>query len=83
MADKTIDQMKTEVLDTYFHNKTNLPNAEGRTMSAHRTTQEIKEELAPMVELSDTEIIEYMQQKDYHFVNDADGIVKWAIWYQK
>ena len=83
MADKTIDQMKTEVLDTYFHNKTNLPKAEGETMSAHRTTQEIKDELAPMVELSDTEIIEYMRQKDYHFVNDDDGIVKWAIWYQR
>ena len=75
---------QTEVLDAYFTFRTNLPaedEALGKAFEDHKTTDDIVDELTPMMTVSKTVVVGYLRAHDYHMTTIADGTVKWAIWW--
>lgn len=67
-----------EVLDAYFQFRRNLP--EDGAIQDYKTSEDIQDDLLPMLDLSKERIVEYLTDNSYNMVTDADGSVKWAIW---
>lgn len=86
LADKEIDSLgraKFEIMDEYMVSRENLPvkSLTGEELVADpKSTEEIQDDLLPMVELSDNDIIIYMKMHGFHLTTLDDGTVKWAIW---
>lgn len=76
--DFSMKNAKRDILKMYFMDKFNVPPAEA--VSYFRSTQEIRDELLPMVTLSEEDILEYMNENEFAIANDEDGSVKWAMW---
>ena len=77
------ERCQAELLDAYFMFRRNLPSAEqglGKAMEEHKTTDEIIDDLQPMMPLSQKVVVGYMRSHDYSMTTVADGSVKWAIW---
>ena len=73
-----IEEFKHQVLDAYFLMRYNMPK--DGAVQQNRTTEEIQDDMAAMMDVSKEEIIEYMTEHDYEPTTDTDGTVKWAIW---
>lgn len=74
---------QAELLDAYFTFRTNLPADDpgmGKAMEDPKTTDEIIDDLSPMMPLSQKFVVEYMRHHDFGMTTVADGTVKWAIW---
>lgn len=78
--DNREEQMKQKLLDSYFQFRSPLP--EDGYIQENKTTQQIQDELVPMMHVSEFDIVEYMDDHDYSFITERDGTVSWAIWRQ-
>lgn len=76
------DQVKREfmqqLLDSYFLVRRPLP--ESGFFQENKTTQQIMQELAPMMAIPTENIVEYMLAHDYSTTTGEDGSVCWAVW---
>uniref|UniRef100_UPI004024E130 hypothetical protein n=1 Tax=Segatella hominis TaxID=2518605 RepID=UPI004024E130 len=71
------------MLDAYFVFRSNLPktDADGQPYQKRfKTTEEIASELATMVAIDYSEIVDYMRERDYVVATLPDGSIAWAIW---
>ena len=71
------------MLDAYFVFRSPLPtkDANGQPYQKRfKTTEEIASELAPMVAIDFSEIVDYMRERDYVVATLPDGSIAWAIW---
>lgn len=77
------ERCQAEVLDAYFTFRRPLPGEEpglGSPIEEPKTTDDIIDELLPMVALSKKVVVDYMRSHDYGMTTVGDGSVKWAIW---
>ena len=77
------ERCQVEVLDAYFTFRTNMPGEDpgfGKASEEPKTTEEIMDDLTPMVTMSKDVVAGYMRAHDYGFTTLADGSVRWAIW---
>ena len=81
MTDKQKTQLKKDILDAYFLQRTNLPD--GDCVQQNRTTQQIADELSEMGVVTQDDIVEYMVAHDFAPTTEEDGTVAWAIWRKK
>lgn len=78
MKEEERKMMRRKVLDAYFALRQPMP--QDGSVQQNRTTEEIQDDMAAMMDVSKEEIIEYMTEHDYNPTTDTDGTVKWAIW---
>lgn len=78
MKEEERKMMRRKVLDAYFTLRQPMP--QDGSVQQNRTTEEIQDDMAAMMDVSKEEIIEYMTEHDYNPTTDTDGTVKWAIW---
>lgn len=77
------EKNQAELLDAYFTFRTNMPGEDpgfGKAVEEPKTTEEIMDDLQPMMYLNKTVVAGYMRTHDYGFTTVADGSVRWAIW---
>lgn len=70
--------LQTRILDTFF--LSSLPKQEEGYVQVNRTTQELQDELEPMMIIGKSDLNSYLDRHGYKLVADTDGSVKWAIW---
>lgn len=82
LSDDERDQIT--ILDAYFATRSNVPGeseATGRHLAPeYKTTQDIIDELMPMMPISQQILSKYLLMKDYTMATYDDGTIKWAIW---
>lgn len=77
------ERVQAELLDAYFMFRRNLPDDDpgfGKAVEDPKTTQDIIDELQPMMGLSEKIVADYMRVHGYGFTTLQDGSVRWAIW---
>lgn len=77
------ERCQAELLDSYFLYRTNMPGKDrgfGKASEEPKTTDEIIDDLMPMMYVSKTVVAGYMRAHDYGFTTVADGTPRWAIW---
>lgn len=77
------EKAQAEVLDAYFTFRRNLPDEDpgfGKAIAEPKTTQDIMDELQPMMSMSERVVVDYMRIHAYGMTTLNDGSVKWAIW---
>lgn len=77
------EKSQAELLDSYFTFRRNLPeddSALGKTIEEHKTSDEIIDDLMPMMYVKKELVVGWMRAHDYHITTVADGTPKWAIW---
>lgn len=77
------EKAQVELLDAYFTYRRNLPEDDpgfGKATKEPKTTEEIVDDLAPMMYLSSKIVVNYLRIHAYGFTTLQDGSVKWAIW---
>lgn len=74
----TKKSLSERVLETFFLRS--LPKHEEGYVQMNRTTQELQDELEPMMTFTKFELNQYLDKHGYKLVTDDDGTVKWAIW---
>ena len=88
MSDKMKERVKKwleslDELDAYFTFRTNMPGEDpgfGKASEEPKTTEEIMDDLTPMMNISKDVVAGYMRSHDYGFTTLSDGSVRWAIW---
>lgn len=82
LSDDERDQIT--ILDAYFATRSNVPGASeatGRHLAPeYKTTQDIIDELMPMMPISQQILSKYLLMKDYTMATYDDGSIIWAIW---
>ena len=78
MKEEERKMMRRKVLDAYFALRQPMP--QDGSVQQNRTTEEIQDDMASMMDVSKDEILEYMNEHGYEPTTDTDGTVKWAIW---
>lgn len=82
LSDDERDQIT--ILDAYFATRSNVPGeseATGRDLAPeYKTTQDIIDELMPMMPISQQILSKYLLLKGYTMATYDDGTIKWAIW---
>lgn len=77
------ERCQAELLDAYFTFRRNLPEEQpglGKAVEEPKTTEEIIDDLMPMMPVSKSVVSAWMRLHEYHFTTVADGTVKWAVW---
>ena len=77
------EQYQAELLDSYFYSRRNLPEEVpglGKAVEDHKTTDEIIDDLMPMMSVNKDVVTGWMRAHDYHFTTAADGTPRWAVW---
>jgi len=77
------EKCQAELLDSYFYFRRNLPDEDpglGKAVEDYKTTDEIIDDLTPMMFVSKNVVTGWMRAHDYHFTTAADGTPRWAIW---
>ncbi|MBQ7181643.1 MAG: hypothetical protein IJR87_10170 [Bacteroidaceae bacterium] len=77
------ERCQAELLDAYFTYRTNMPDDDpgfGKASEEPKTTDEIIDDLMPMMFMSKSVVADYMRTHEYGFTTVADGSVRWAIW---
>lgn len=77
------EKSQVEVLDAYFTFRTNLPGEDpgmGKPIEEPKTTDEIIDDLTPIMPLSSKVVVGYMRSHGFGLTTIADGSVKWAVW---
>lgn len=85
VAELTEDERdQITILDAYFATRSNKPGESeitGRHLAPeYKTTQDIIDELIPMMTVSPSIVSKYLLLKDYMMATYDDGTLKWAIW---
>ena len=78
MAQRSEEDIRREVLDAYCLTRHNLP--EDGAVAAHRSTEEILDDVVDMMYMTKKDVVDYMTEHDYHPTTESDGSVKWAMW---
>ena len=76
-------KMQAEVLDAYFTFRRNLPekkSEKGTFVEDPKTTDDIMDDLTPMMVMDKKVVVEWMRAHEYHITTAIDGSPKWAIW---
>ena len=77
------ERNQVEVLDAYFTFRRNMPENDpgfGKAVEEPKTTDEIIDDLMPMMPISQKVVAGYMRSHEYGLTTIGDGSVKWAIW---
>lgn len=77
------EKCQVELLDAYFTFRTNMPGDDpgfGKASEEPKTTEEIMDDLMPMMPISKSVVTGYMLAHEYGFTTVGDGSVRWAIW---
>lgn len=77
------ERSQAEVLDAYFTFRRNLPGEEpgmGKPIEEPKTTDEIIDDLMPMMTVGKQVVVAYMRVHGYGMTTVQDGTVKWAVW---
>ena len=77
------EKNQVEVLDAYFTFRRNMPENDpgfGKAVEEPKTTDEIIDDLMPMMPISQKVVAGYMRSHEYGLTTIGDGSVKWAIW---
>ena len=77
------ERAQAEVLDAYFTFRTNMPGDDpgfGKAIEEPKTTEEIMDDLQPMMSLDMDIVASYMRNHEYGFTTVGDGSVRWPIW---
>lgn len=77
------ERSQVQVLDAYFTFRRNLPDEDpgfGKAVAEPKSTDEIVDDLAPMMPVDKSLVVAYMRSHDYGMTTLADGTVKWAVW---
>lgn len=77
------EKFQVELLDAYFTFRTNMPGDDpgfGKASEEPKTTEEIMDDLMPMMYISKSVVTGYMRAHEYGFTTVGDGSVRWAIW---
>ena len=77
------EKCQAELLDSYFTFRRNLPEEDkglGRAVEEPKTTEDIIDDLVPMMNMSKDVVVGWLRAHDYHITTVADGTPKWAIW---
>ena len=77
------EKNQVEVLDAYFTFRRNMPENDpgfGKAIAEPKTTDEIIDDLMPMMPISQKVVAGYMRSHEYGLTTIGDGSVKWAIW---
>lgn len=77
------EKCQAELLDAYFTFRTNMPGDDpgfGKASPEPKTTEEIMDDLMPMMNIGKNVVAGYMRTHEYGYTTLADGTVRWAIW---
>ena len=77
------ERAQADVLDAYFTFRTNMPGDDpgfGKAIEEPKTTEEIVDDLSPMMPMNKDIVVSYMRNHEYGFTTVGDGSVRWAIW---
>ena len=77
------EKTQAELLDAYFTFRCNLPEKDsglGKVIEDHKTTDDIMDDLQPMMFVSKNVVVGWMRAHDFHITTVGDGTPKWAIW---
>ena len=77
------EKCQADVLDAYFTFRTNMPGDDpgfGKAIEEPKTTEEIVDDLSPMMPMNKDIVVSYMRNHEYGFTTVGDGSVRWAIW---
>lgn len=80
---KEEEKVQAELLDAYFFSRRNLPEEDpglGRAVEDFKTSDEIIDDLTPMMYVNKNVVAGWMTAHDYHITTVADGSPRWAIW---
>lgn len=77
------EKEQVALLDAYFTFRRNLPGDDpgfGKAIAEPKTTDDIVDELLPMMPVSQKVVAGYMRAHGYGYTTIGDGSVKWAVW---
>ena len=77
------EKEQVEVLDAYFTFRRNMPGDDpgfGPSIAEPKTTDDIVDELLPMMPVTQKVVAGYMRAHGYGYTTMGDGSVKWAVW---
>ena len=82
--DMTKSAIERQMLDAYFHFRSNLPKKDEESgldyKKSFKTTEEIATDLSTMATIDPETIVSYLVDGDYQLATLPDGSIAWAIW---
>nr|DAL10153.1 MAG TPA_asm: hypothetical protein [Bacteriophage sp.] len=82
--DMTKSAIERQMLDAYFHFRSNLPKKDEESgldyKKSFKTTEDIASDLSTMAAIDPETIVSYLMNGDYQLATLPDGSIAWAIW---
>lgn len=82
--DMTKSAIERQMLDAYFHFRSNLPKKDEESgldyKKSFKTTEDIASDLSAMATIDPETIVSYLVDGDYQLATLPDGSIAWAIW---
>lgn len=82
--DMTKSAIERQMLDAYFHFRSNLPKKDEESgldyKKSFKTTEDIASDLSTMTTIDPETIVSYLVDGDYQLATLPDGSIAWAIW---
>ena len=82
--DMTKSAIERQMLDAYFHFRSNLPKKDEESgldyKKSFKTTEDIASDLSAMATIEPETIVSYLADGDYQLATLPDGSIAWAIW---
>lgn len=82
--DMTKSAIERQMLDAYFHFRSNLPKKDEESgldyKKSFKTTEDIASDLSTMATIDPETIVSYLVDDDYQLATLPDGSIAWAIW---
>lgn len=82
--DMTKSAIERQMLDAYFHFRSNLPKKDEESgldyKKSFKTTEDIASDLSTMATIDPETIVSYLVDSDYQLATLPDGSIAWAIW---
>lgn len=80
MIELAASKLEKTVLDSYFQTREPVRNELICPLSERKTTEQIQDDLNPVLCISDTVIVEYMISHDFQLVPEEDGSLVWQMY---
>lgn len=68
------------VLDSYFSTRQNVYDRNLPLVEERKTTQQVMDDLIPVLGMEDSVIVDYMLKAGFQLVQDEDGSPVWQMW---
>ena len=82
--DMTKSAIERQMLDAYFHFRSNLPKKDEESgldyKKSFKTTEDIASDLSTMATIDPETIVSSLVDGDYQLATLPDGSIAWAIW---